>query len=189
MKVLIVGSQGFIGSNLVRSFKEDGNEVLGITSGKGISNLLSYSNDTDIDIKALSETLLTFNPDVCINASGPGSVAASFENKSRDFKINVVNVYTLLDTIKSTHCKCKFVNLSSAAVYGDAVADRISESHSINPQSPYGFHKYLGENICLLFHTMHQIPTVSLRMFSVYGPGLKRNCFGISIKKASTIKS
>ncbi|GAB6945365.1 NAD-dependent epimerase/dehydratase family protein [Vulcanisaeta sp. JCM 14467] len=63
------------------------------------------------------------------------------------------------------------IYLSSAAVYGNPVKLPIPEDHPINPQSPYGLSKYLGELVIRHFGEVYGLRYVILRLFNVYGPG------------------
>ena len=51
--------------------------------------------------------------DVCINASGSAHVGFSFENPTKDFELNVVNVQKILVAIKDYNPDCKFINFTS----------------------------------------------------------------------------
>lgn len=177
MKVLVVGSEGFIGSNLVNSFKKNGDEVLGITSKKRDDNLIGGTYSSDLNVELLTVILNHSKPDICINASGAGTVSQSFENPTKDFQVNVVNVYTMLEAIRLSKPDCKFINLSSASVYGNSKQALCAEVDPVSPQSPYAFHKYLGERISAMFYETYNLATTSLRIFSAYGPGLKRQLF------------
>jgi UDP-glucose 4-epimerase len=50
----------------------------------------------------------------------------------------------------------------------------VSETHSAKPLSPYGFHKLQGELLCEEFAQVYGLGTASVRIFSAYGPGLRR---------------
>ena len=88
-----------------------------------------------------------FPADFCLNCSGAASVPFSFEQPLVDFNLNVFNVVKLLDAIKLYSPECRFVNFSSAAVYGNPKSIPIKEDFPKNPISPYGFHKSVVENI------------------------------------------
>ncbi len=51
------------------------------------------------------------------------------------------------------------------------------------PVSPYGFHKMQAEQICKEFHEFYNLKTCSLRIFSAYGEGLKKQLFWDLYKK------
>ena len=63
----------------------------------------------------------------------------------------------------------RFVYSASSSAYGNAKQIPTSESHPINPLSPYGLQKLIGEQYCKLFSQVYNLDTVSLRYFNVYG--------------------
>ena len=187
-KVIIIGSKGFIGQHLVNYFSESGYEVWGadvivdyVDTGKYF--LIDASN-SDFNSLFQKEQF-----DLCINCSGAASVPDSLNNPLRDYYLNTVNVYKILSSINSYQPDCKFMNLGSAAVYGNPRSLPISEKESPSPLSPYGFHKLQAEQVCDEFYRFFGIKTNSLRIFSVYGEGLKKQLFWDLYKKAKTGKS
>lgn len=174
MKILIIGSRGFIGSHCVDYFKSKGFEVwqADVTDS-------SDSNFYKIERKN-SDFALPFTEnqfDVCINASGSAHVGFSFDNPSKDFELNVANVQKILVAIRDYNGDCKFINFSSAAVYGNPQFLPITENSICKPLSPYGFHKWQSELLLTEYHKFFGLNTVSLRVFSAYGPGLKKQLF------------
>jgi nucleoside-diphosphate-sugar epimerase len=63
------------------------------------------------------------------------------------------------------------VYASSSSVYGDAERYPTSERDRPQPLSPYGVTKLAAEHLCGLYAACFGVPTVSLRYFTVYGPG------------------
>src|SRR4029077_10669300 len=63
------------------------------------------------------------------------------------------------------------VYASSSSVYGDVAAIPMREDAYIQPVSPYGVTKLAAEHLCTLYHANYGVPSVSLRFFTVYGPG------------------
>lgn len=176
MKVLIIGSKGFIGQNLDKYLKGLNYEVW------GADVVVDYINTKRYFLIDVSNSNFHFifektKFDLCVNCSGAASVPHSIEFPLRDFQLNTVNVYQLLDGIRKYQPLCKFINLSSAAVYGNPQSLPINEIIPLAPVSPYGIHKLMSEQICEEFHLFFNIPTVSLRIFSAYGEGLKKQLF------------
>lgn len=172
MKVLIIGSKGFIGSHVLNHFRSQGFYAL------GCDVVTDYEDPDYIQIDATnSDYHFIFEQhafDVCVNCSGAASVPLSLEFPLKDFYLNTLNVFKILDAIRIHQPACKFVNLSSAAVYGNPAQLPIKENFPYQPLSPYGIHKMQAEQICDEFYQMYQIPTCSLRIFSAYGEGLKK---------------
>ena len=159
MKILIIGANGFIGSHCATYFAKK-NEI--------------FTPEKTVNFEDLFQ-MQKF--DVCINASGSANVGFSFENPAKDFELNVANVQKILSAIRTYNPKCKFINFSSAAVYGNPISLPISENASLKPLSPYGFHKLQSEYLLTEYHKFFGLHTCSLRIFSAYGQGLKKQLF------------
>jgi UDP-glucose 4-epimerase len=112
-----------------------------------------------------------------VNCAGSASVPQSFEDPFKDYELNTRIVFSILTAIKEKNPACKFINLSSAAVYGNPQLLPVSETAPVKPISPYGNHKYMSELICNQFHDFFGLQTCSLRIFSAYGVGLKKQIF------------
>ena len=176
MNVLIVGSKGFIGSHVYKTFSQDPTFfVFGCDIVHDYDNMnYQVIDSTNADFL---EVFQKYQFDVCINCSGAASVPDSITHPLRDFQLNTVNVYKLLEAIHRFCPKCGYINISSAAVYGNPSSLPILESQSLNPLSPYGKHKLYAEQICEQFNTFYGINTCSLRVFSAYGVGLRKQLF------------
>jgi len=171
MKILVVGSKGFIGSHCVNFFRNE-NTAWGCdvyTDYNESEFFLIDSSNSDFQSIFIQNKF-----DFCINCSGAASVPESMRDPARDYVLNVYNVFQLLESIRKHNASCKFINLSSAAVYGNPVSLPVSEAHQLLPLSPYGFHKLQAEQLCLEYHRYFGLGTCSLRIFSAYGPGLRK---------------
>lgn len=174
MKIIVLGSEGFIGSHAVRHFRSTGHSVT------AADIVLKQEKDYMLINPELPDFSRIFSAagfDLCINATGAANVQLSFDHPAMDYMLNVTNVYTILDSIRQYNPRCKFINFSSAAVYGNPISLPIGESAALNPVSPYGYHKVYSEQVCREFFRLFGIPTISLRVFSAYGEGLKKQLF------------
>ena len=174
MKIFVVGSKGFIGSHCVDYFSHE-HEVW------GCDVVLDYNTPRYIPIDSVeSDFLGIFQQhrfDVCINCSGAANVPFSLQKPFNDFKLNTLNVFKLLEAIRLHAPECKFITMSSAAVYGNPETLPIVEVQKRMPVSPYGYHKVMAEMICEEFSRFWGVKTCCLRIFSAYGPGLKKQLF------------
>jgi UDP-glucose 4-epimerase len=173
MKILIIGARGFIGSHAYHFFSKD-HQVWGadvLTSGDTNFFLLNRLN-TDFN-----EIFKTEQFDLCLNASGNGSVPVSINNPLLDFELNVNNTIKILDAIRINNPQCKYIHLSSAAVYGNPVSLPVTENMALKPLSPYGWHKLYAEQICKEYFSLYNTASIMLRIFSVYGENLKKQLF------------
>ena len=174
MKILIVGSKGFIGSHCVNFFRKE-NEVW------ECDVVADYSNPNYFWLDAIdsdfSEIFQKHQFDVCINCSGAANVPYSLEKPYNDFKLNTLNVFKLLDVIRLFNLECKFITLSSAAVYGNPSSLPICTTAACSPVSPYGYHKLFAEQICEEYSRFWGVKTCCARIFSAFGPGLKKQLF------------
>jgi len=173
MKVLIVGSEGFIGSHLVDFYLVKGYEVIGVDLLEKSRLSISYFQLNQLHDN-LSDVLKQHTFDYCINAAGNGDVNLSVSNPEQDFKSNTFFTFQILEGLRLHNQSCKFLYFSSAAVYGNPEKLPVSETDSIKPISPYGWHKLLSENICKEYFELYNIQSAVVRPFSVYGPGLKK---------------
>lgn len=174
MRILVIGSKGFIGSHCVDYFSCE-HEVWGCDIA------LDYNTPNYISIDAVDSDFLGIfeqsQYDVCINCSGAANVPFSLEKPFNDFKLNTLNVFKLLEAIRKYSPTCKFITMSSAAVYGNPELLPISEKQKRIPVSPYGYHKVMAEMICEEYSRYWNIKTCCLRIFSAYGPRLKKQLF------------
>jgi UDP-glucose 4-epimerase len=181
--ILIIGSEGFIGRHCVAYYLKNNYRVFGC-------DLVDYSSQ-DYNYNKISRLSPDFDflfedqaYDYCINAAGNGSVPVSIEHPLTDFEANCFDVIRLLELIKKNSPGCKYLHISSAAVYGNPVELPVDEDAKLSPLSPYGWHKLIAENICAEYSSLYQLNIAVVRPFSVYGPGLRKQLFWDLYKKS-----
>ena len=170
---MIIGSAGFIGSNLAIKSLKLGNIVYGIDIKELIFPGYHYFN-ISIESNDFLNLMKQVNFDFIVNCSGSADVSFSFSNPAKDFELNVSNVFIVLNAIKEYQPLTKYIHFSSAAVYGNPDNFPIIETNIVKPISPYGFHKYHSEKICEQFSILYNLNIQIIRAFSVFGYGLKK---------------
>ena len=179
MIVWITGAKGFIGQHLARYLAAHGNMVLGLGHGlwpesETEAGLAAWLNGEISGSNLTSLRVAHGTPDLVVHLAGGSSVGAAIANPREDFARTVVTTAELLEWLRLESPRTRFVAISSAAVHGFAHTGQISESSATQPLSPYGFHKLMMEQLCRSYASCYGLPCLVLRLFSVYGPGLRK---------------
>jgi UDP-glucose 4-epimerase len=176
-KILIAGAAGFIGRNIARIFFDKGESVIGLDRAVPENAPLSYLTQyfpLNLPDGNFEKILHQHMPDIFINCTGRASVPFSMSDPMEDFYAGPVVTFECLNSLRKVVPGCRCIYLSSAAVYGNPSGLPIQENSTIKPISPYGYHKWQGEILCQEFNTIYNLPTACVRIFSAYGPGLRR---------------
>lgn len=169
-RILITGVNGFIGT-AAKNYFSTKYDVYGIdVAGKNDKNQFIL----DMNSEELQEILVKISPDIIIHAAGGANVSRSVETPKIDFDNSVQIFYNLLNCMRVTNLSSKLIFLSSAAVYGNVKKLPILEETALNPISPYGLHKKICEEIGEYYKYNYGMDICILRIFSVYGPGLRK---------------
>jgi len=176
MNILIVGSEGFIGSHCASHFLSKDHQVIGLDLFEQSTGHYRY-----IKVSRLSpefdEIFEKESFDLVINAAGSGNVPYSMQHPVSDFEANCLDTIRILDAIRKHHQHAKYIHLSSAAVYGNPEKLPVKEEDRLQPLSAYGWHKLMSEHLCREYTQIYSLKTAILRPFSVYGEGLKKQLF------------
>jgi len=174
MNIIVIGSQGFIGSHLCAHFVKVGYKVYGADVLETPPNL-KYQYIKVSRLSAQWEELLQLTKfNICINAAGSGNVSYSVQYPVIDFEANTLDVMRLLDALRKYGQGCKYLHISSAAVYGNSRELPVSEGSQLEPISPYGFHKLMSEVLCKEYYKLYNINVAVIRPFSIFGNGLHK---------------
>jgi UDP-glucose 4-epimerase len=173
MNILIIGCNGFIGSHLAYYFYKLNFTIVGCDIGDFAATFINYFK-TNQQNEGLENFISNNKIDYCINAAGSGNVSFSIQNPLVDFGSNTYTTIKILDLIKTYRPNCKYIHLSSAAVYGNPNTLPLTENHPQKPISPYGYHKWMSEIICSEYYNLYKIPITIIRIFSIYGTGQRK---------------
>ncbi len=180
MTAWITGAHGFIGRNLARSLKAAGYQVAGIGHGawpeaEAAQWGVSFWLNAEISASNLGQLRQTLGlPDVVFHLAGGSSVGAAIAYPNEDFTRTVVSTAQLLEWLRQQSPNTRLVAVSSAAVYGAGHVGPIAEEARVSPFSPYGTHKLMMEELCRSYAANFGLKVALPRLFSVYGPGLKK---------------
>ena len=177
--VLITGARGFIGQHLSKHLFDYGHHVIGIGHGDWSESDYSLTGlsdwfSGDLHIHILEKIQEQYEPKYVFHLAGGSSVAAALAHPLDDFHRTVESTAHLLDWVRSSSPTTRLIAISSAAVYGAAFDGPIPESASPSPFSPYGFHKSMMESLCRSYIQTYGLDCRIVRLFSVYGPDLRK---------------
>src|SRR6516162_4694928 len=180
MTVWITGAHGFIGRYLVRELADRGETVHGVGHGafdepdRCRLGLRTWFNG-EIDAANLNALAAAHGrPSKVFHLAGGSSVRLSIERPFEDFSRTVTSTARLLEWLRGFAPQCRLIVASSAAVYGANHVGPISEDATLTPMSPYGEHKLMMEQLCRSYARSFGIGCAVVRLFSVYGPNLRK---------------
>ena len=182
MKLLLTGAAGFIGSNFVRMVAKG--ELRGVLSIKVLdkltyagvkSNLNSASNlssyefvQGDICDPAIVTELIR-DVDAVINFAAESHVDRSILGAADFVQTNIVGVQVLLDAVKNSGKKIRFLQVSTDEVYGSIKTGSWTEEFPLRPNSPYSASKAGGELLASSYNRTHGTDVVITRCSNNYG--------------------
>ncbi len=183
MICIVTGAAGFIGSHLCEKLLDIGHSVIGIDSftdfypkyikEQNIRPLLKKGKFEFIakDIHEYDLSKLMKKAGCVFHLAAQAGVRTSWgQNFSIYTKNNIEATQKLLEAAKDVTLE-KFIYASSSSVYGFCPELPMVETSPCFPYSPYGVTKLAAENLCNLYFRNYEVPCVSLRFFTVYGPG------------------
>jgi len=171
---VVTGGAGFIGSHLVGALESRGIDAIVVdnfATGRE-ENLKEVSRNVRVERCDVNETgrltEIFRGVDVVFHLAGLADIVPSIERPMEYFRANVDGTASVMEAARSAGVR-RVVYAASSSCYGIPDAYPTSEEAEIRPQYPYALTKYLGEQIALHWAKVYRIPTVSLRLFNVFG--------------------
>ena len=173
--VVVTGGAGFFGSNFGQEIKIFGYNVFIIDTFAGGKKEYVPKGakliEADIcDQKEINKVFKRIGKIYCVfHLAALPRVQYSIEEPMRSSEVNILGTVNLLKAATLAKAR-RFVYSASSSAYGDQEIMPLHENMPVNPKSPYGLQKYVGELFMKLWSEVYGLPTVSLRYFNVYGP-------------------
>lgn len=184
MKIVVTGGAGFIGSHLIDTLLERGDEVINIdnfdpfySEGTKRDNIKSHFHykgytfeNVDIRDKDRLSIVIPEDTEVIVHLAAKAGVRPSILDPISYQEVNVRGTQNLLEVAKEKNIK-QFVFASSSSVYGKNPNVPWSENDRVlEPISPYASTKVSGELLGHVYSHLYDIRFLALRFFTVYGP-------------------
>jgi dTDP-glucose 4,6-dehydratase len=182
MKVLVTGGAGFIGSNFIRlimnqTLKEISSVIVldKLTYAGNLENLSEFEQKDnyqfvkgDICDGILVASLLD-QVNFVVNFAAESHVDRSIGSAAEFVETNVSGVQVLLDAVKTSDRKIRFVQVSTDEVYGSIESGSWDENCTLLPNSPYSASKAGGELLARAYQRTHGLDVVITRCSNNYG--------------------
>lgn len=179
-KVLVTGSEGFIGSHLTEKLIESGIKVTALVQYNSFNN---WGWLDTIDKRVLNEievytgdireydsiSKAVAGKDVVFHLAALIAIPYSYQSPAAYVRTNVEGTLNVMEACK-VHGVQKVVHTSTSEVYGTAQYVPIDEKHPLQGQSPYSASKIGADKIAESYYRSFNLPVATIRPFNTYGP-------------------
>jgi UDP-glucose 4-epimerase len=172
MKVLVTGGAGFIGSHLVDRLLELKHEVVVVDVNRSVGYLFPFWNDkaenhklevfSFVDVRPLFE-----NVSYVFHLASDLDIYESTKNSIKSNYINNFGTNVILQCAREAKVK-RVIYMSTFSVYGNGKIPNV-ENQDLDFLNLYSLYKYQGEQLCKMYYKMHNLESIILRPYKVYG--------------------
>ena len=177
MKIMITGGMGFIGSHLCEQLLMEKHDLVVLTKSflkkHNIANISKKIKVEKIDVtnfKKLGQSIQKNKPNVIIHLAGQTSHSQSFEQPLNDIDSNAKSTLFILEEIRKSKLKCRFILGSTFIVIGRPQKIPIDEKTPCWPTMVYGANRLASEHYCKIYHEVYGLDTVTFRITNSFGP-------------------
>lgn len=163
MKTLILGSEGFVGNNLM-----SGLNSYEIFCADLPENSI-HKNYTQLDITNFSDVKkIVKDVDVVIDLAAH-TLLSSLDSTITNAQVNIMGLLNILEACRINNIK-KIIFTSASSLIGIPKSDKVNENHLATPKTAYGLTKLTSEHYLRLYNELHGLNYVIFRFFNIYGP-------------------
>jgi nucleoside-diphosphate-sugar epimerase len=178
MRALITGGGGFLGAEVARALIARGDTAIALDTQLNAlanvsdANLVRVPGDIT-DMASIAQAVKIHKPDAVIHCAAIVGALASLGSPINVVRVNIEGSLNVFEAMRlgGIH-RC--IHISSEEAYGPFRADRIEETHPLDPVLPYGICKAAVEQLGRSYRDLHGLEVINLRTSWVYGPGLPR---------------
>lgn len=189
-EVLITGGLGFIGSNLAIALVKRGARVtiidnLAPQQGGNLFNIALIKNRVSVNYGDIRDTLainqLVKGMDYIFHLARQTDHILSLTDPFPDIDVNIRGTTVLMEACKHNNPTAHVIYIGTRGQYGRAVSLPVAETAATNPRGIYEITNLTAEKIIQIYHDIHGIPAIMLRLTNTYGPRsqMKHNHYGV----------
>jgi nucleoside-diphosphate-sugar epimerase len=178
MKILVTGSSGFLGRNMVNCLRARGHDARGLDIAR------AETTDYNVDITRRDDVLKLSNEGfeaILHLAAFPNPRSFTSAGALKGLDVNVLGTINMLELAKTLNAR--FLLFSTSNVYGKPSKLPILEDDPLRPFEGYGWSKVAAEAASMSYHVTHGVPVVIFRLWKPYGP-YDNGVVGIFITRA-----
>ncbi|MBA5851065.1 GDP-mannose 4,6-dehydratase [Clostridium sp. cel8] len=179
-KVLVTGSEGFIGSHLTEKLVKLGAEVTALVQYNSFNNwgwIDTFDKNIRDSINVVTGDVREYDgmkriingQDVVFHLAALIAIPYSYLSPMAYVKTNVEGTTNVLEACREYNVE-KVVHTSTSETYGTALYVPIDEKHPMQGQSPYSASKIGADKIAESFYRSFNLPVATIRPFNTYGP-------------------
>jgi UDP-glucose 4-epimerase len=178
-EILVTGGLGFIGSNLCIALVEAGARVTIMDNmlprqGGNLFNIREIEDRVRVNFSdvrnQLSVNHLVKGKDYVFHLAGQVNHVDSMRNPLQDLDINCRGTLVLLEALRQFNRDARVIFAGTRGEYGASVKLPVDEDHPTNPKGIYAVTNLTAEKMMLVYHDVHGIKSVCLRITNTYGP-------------------
>jgi len=164
LKVVVLGSEGFVGKNLVEDLEFKYDMISSDIYSSGTSR-----NYVKSDVRNIDELKTVLKGcDVIVDLVA-NNLVASFDQVVENAKINIIGLLNILEAARINGVK-KIIFPSASSIIGFTNKNPVPENHPASPKTPYGVTKLASEHYLRIYKELYGIDSVIFRFFNIYGP-------------------
>ena len=180
MRILVTGGGGFLGAAVVRALVARGDtaiafdtQLASLASVVPESRLVCVPGDIT-DMANVAQAISLYKPDAVLHCAAIVGVLSSLGSPINVVRVNIEGSLNVFEAMRLGGVR-RCIHISSEEAYGAFRADRIDETHPLDPVMPYGICKAAVEQLGRSYRDLLGLEVINLRPSWVYGPGLPRN--------------
>lgn len=158
MKIVVSGSDGFVGKNVCAQLKNAGHDIIAIDVTQGI----------DLCDGSVVEQIHKI--DCFIHLANLVYVPASYEDPAKFYRVNYLTTLNALEVCRKWNARLVYI---SSYIYGSPQYLPVDENHPVCPFNPYAQTKVICEKMCEGYHRDFGVKVSIVRPFNLYGVGQK----------------
>jgi len=176
MKILIMGSEGFVGQNLVNGLSKNYDVF---RSDQIDSNEKNYFKCDITNFNSVEKIVKDVDTVIHLTAH---SLVSSLDGSITNAQVNILGLLNLLEACRKNSVP-KVIFTSASSLIGEPSLFQVNEKHDPKPKTAYGITKLTSEHYLRLYNELYNLDYTVFRFFNIYGPFQKNGLIPSIYKK------